>query len=145
MSIVDKKFHDPPKEAVKMKRDRMLTISSLLSILLLSFHMTQDTLLEKRGTWPAGPINLIVIAILVVLLCGTLLLAGRRSGYIIMILGGLVATGMPVLHLRQGHFNPDRHPDPFFFMWVLIALGVIGLFSIILAARGFRDAGKPPT
>ncbi len=117
-----------------MKRSRMLTISSLLSILLLSFHMTQDALLEKRGTWPAGPGNLVVIVILVVLLCGTVLLSGRRSGYVIMLLGGLIAAGMPVLHLTGGRFNPARHSDAFFFMWVLIALGVTGIFSVILAA-----------
>ena len=121
-----------------MTRDRMLTISSLLSILLLSFHLTQDALLEKRGTWPAGPGNLIAIVILLVLLCGPTLLAGRRSGYIIMLVGGLFALGMPVLHLTGGRFNAERHPDAFFFMWILMALGVSGLFSLILAIQSIR-------
>ena len=121
-----------------MKRNTMLTISSLLSTLLLSFHLTQDALLEKRGTWPAGPGNLVAIVILLVLLCGPTLLAGRRSGYFIMLLGGLFAVGMPVIHLTGGRFNPARHSDAFFFMWILIALGVIGLFSIILAIQSIR-------
>ena len=121
-----------------MTRSRMLTVSSLLSILLLSIHLSQDTLLEKRGTWPAGPGVLIAIVILVVLLLGPTLLAGRRSGYIIMLVSGIFALGMPVLHLTGGRFNPDRHSDALLFMWILMALGVSGLFSIILAVQSIR-------
>lgn len=122
-----------------MKRNLMLTITSLLSILLLSFHLTQDALREKVGTWPAGPGNLVAILILLVYLCGTVLLAGRRSGYVITLIGGLLAAGMPVLHLAVGRFDPARHSDPFLFMWILIALGVIGAFSFILAVRGLWE------
>jgi hypothetical protein len=127
-----------------MKRDIQLTISSLLSILLLSLHLTQDALREKPGTWPAGPGNLVAIIILLVFLCGTLLLAGRRSGYVVMLIGGLFAAGMPTLHLTGGRFIAARHSDPFLFMWILIALGVTGLFSVILATRNlwnFKRAG----
>lgn len=116
----------------------MLTVSSLMSILLLSFHLSQDALLEKRGTWPAGPGVLIAIVILLVLLCGPTLLAGRRSGYVIMLVGGLFAIAMPVIHLTGGRFNPERHSDAFFFMWILMALGVSGLFSLILAIQSIR-------
>jgi hypothetical protein len=121
-----------------MHRNRMLTVSSLLSTLLLSIHLSQDALLEKRGTWPAGPGNLIAIVILLVLLSGPTLLSGRRSGYIIMLVGGLFAVGMPALHLTGGRFNPARHSDALFFMWILMALGVIGLFSMILAVQSIR-------
>lgn len=118
-----------------MKRDIMLTITSLLSILLLSFHLTQDALREQPGTWPAGPGNLVAILILLVYLCGTVLLAGRRSGYVIMLIGGLFAAGMPVIHLTSPRFGLVPRPGAHFFMWTLIALGVTGLFSVILAAR----------
>lgn len=118
-----------------MKRDIMLTITSLLSILLLSFHLTQDALRETPGTWPAGPGNLVAILILFVYLCGTVLLAGRRSGYVIMLIGGLFAAGMPVIHLTSPRFGLVPRPGAHFFMWTLIALGVTGLFSVILAAR----------
>jgi len=117
-----------------MNRGRLLTIASLLSILLLSLHLTQDALREKPGTWPAGPGNLVAILILLVFLCGTLLLAGRRSGYILMLLGGIFAAGMPVLHLTAPRFGLTPRPGQPFFMWTLIALGVIGSFSVILAA-----------
>jgi uncharacterized membrane protein len=118
-----------------MKRNIVLTMTSLLSILLLSFHLTQDALREKPGTWPAGPGNLVAILILLVYLCGTVLLAGRRSGYVIMLIGGLFAAGMPVLHLTGPRFGLVPRPGAAFFMWTLIALGVTGTFSIILAAR----------
>jgi hypothetical protein len=116
-----------------MKRTTMLTITSLVSILLLSFHLTQDSLRVKPGSWDAGPGNLVAILILLVYLCGTVLLAGRRSGYVIMLLGGIFAAGMPVLHLTGPGLSVAARA--FFFLWTLIALGVIGMFSVILAAR----------
>jgi hypothetical protein len=127
-----------------MKRNIVLTITSLLSILLISFHLTQDSLRAKPGTWDAGPGNLVVIVILLVWLCGTVLLAGRRSGYIIMLLGGLFAAGMPVLHLTgPGLSAAARSSGVFFFLWTLIALGVTGMFSVILAARDLWSFRRP--
>lgn len=37
-----------------MKHDLMLTITSLLSILFMTFHLTSDTLHAKVGTPEAG-------------------------------------------------------------------------------------------
>ena len=71
-----------------MRHHTTLTRASLFSILLLSLHLTQDALREKPGSWPAGPGNLVAIVILLVFLSGTVLLAGRRSGYVIMLIGG---------------------------------------------------------
>jgi len=97
----------------------------------------QDSLRERPGTWDAGPGNLVVIVILLVYLCGTVLLAGRRSGYVITLLGGLFAAGMPVLHLTgTGLSSAARSSGAFFFLWTMIALGVLGMFSVILSARG---------
>jgi hypothetical protein len=127
-----------------MERRVMLTVTSLLSILLLSFHLTQDALRAKPGTTPAGIGNLTAILILLVYLCGTVLLSGRRSGYVIMLLGGLFAAGMPVLHLSSPRFGIVPRPGQPFFLWTLIALGVIGMFSVILAALelwNFRRTG----
>lgn len=118
-----------------MKRNIVLTITSLLSILLLSFHLAQDSLREKPGTFDAGPGNLVAILILVVYLCGALLLAGRRSGLVITLLGALFAAGMPVLHFTGARFGLVARPGQPFFVWTLIALGVTGMFSFILAAR----------
>ena len=116
-----------------MKRDIDLTVTSLLSILLISFHLTQDSLRATPGSWDAGQGNLVAIVILLVWLCGTMLLAGRRSGYVIMLLGGIFAAGMPVIHLTGAGLSVKARA--FFFLWTMIALGVTGMFSVILAAR----------
>ena len=117
-----------------MKPSVMLTGTSLLSILLLSLHIAEDIVL---GFAPGGLTNLIGIAILVVYLCGTLLLSDRRSGLIIVLLGSIVAAGMPVIHMRGAHY-PEiaRSAGGFFFVWTLWALGGLGGLTVVLAARG---------
>lgn len=126
-----------------VKRNILLTITSLLSIVLLSFHLTQDAMRETPGTWPAGPGNLVVIVILLVYLCGTVLLTERRSGYVITLLGGLFAAAMPVLHLTGPRFGLVARPGQSFFLWTLIALGVGGMFGVILSALGlWSTSGK---
>ncbi|MCA1816201.1 MAG: hypothetical protein LC746_07285 [Acidobacteria bacterium] len=121
-----------------MKQNVMLTIASLLSILFFTFHLTDDIV---RGFEPGGLNNLIGgVLILVVLLYGTLVLAGRQSGYVIILLGGLLSLSVPVIHMKgkgvgvaSGIANSS---GGFFFVWTLIALGVTGLFSVILSTRG---------
>jgi hypothetical protein len=66
----------------------MLTIASLLSILFFTFHLADDI---ARGIEPGTLTNLAAVPTFVVWLYGTLVLAERRSGYIIALLGGLFA------------------------------------------------------
>ena len=121
-----------------MKPNIMLTISSLLLILLLTFHLAGDIV---YGFEPGGLSNLVGgVLITVVLLYGTLVLAERRSGYIIKLLGSLSSLVVPIIHMKGKGVgvtsrlgNTSGH---FFFVWTLIAIGVLGLFSAILAARG---------
>jgi hypothetical protein len=119
-----------------MKNNAMLTITSLLSILFFTFHFSDDIV---RGFEPGGFKNLSGILILVVWLCGTLLLAGRRSGYIIMLLGSLLGSVIPLAHMRGAGLVGGRVAGSggiFFFVWTLIALGVLAIFSVILSVRG---------
>ena len=131
-----------------MKRSIMLTVASLLSILLLMLHVTDDIV---RGMDKAGPANFIAIAILVVWLYGTLVLTERRPGYVITLIGGIIATVVPVIHLRgTGIVNVVKSSGGFFFLWTLFALGVLGIFSIILSVRGlwnpqWANPGSPAT
>jgi hypothetical protein len=115
----------------------MLTIASLLSILLLTFHLTDDIV---RGFEKGGVSNLTAVPILVVWLYGTLVLAERRSGYIILLLGSLLGLGVPVIHMMGKGVgvggNIASSSGAFFFVWTLIALGVTALFSVILSVRG---------
>jgi len=116
-----------------VNHNKTLIISSLLSILLLTLHVTDDIV---RGISKAEPAN-IALAVLVVWLYGTLMLAERRSGHIIMLLVGLFAAGMPVIHMRGVHY-PDiaASSGGYFFVWTLWALGGLGGFTFVLAARG---------
>ena len=62
----------------------------------------------------------------------------RRSGYVIMLLGGLFAAAIPVLHMRGAGVGGEfaKSSGAFFFVWTLLALGVTGVYSVILAAHG---------
>jgi hypothetical protein len=117
----------------------MLTITSLLLVLFLTFHLAGDIV---YGFEPGGLANLVGgVLITVVWLCGILVLAERRSGYIIMLLGSLFSLVVPIVHMKGPKgvgitsrlVNTSGH---FFFVWTLIAIGVLGLFSAILSARG---------
>src|ERR1700678_2068136 len=107
-----------------MKPHVMLTIASLLSILFFTLHLTDDIV---RGMEPGTLSNLIAVPILVVWLYGTLVLAERRSGYVIILLASLLLLAVPVIHMKgkgvgvaSGIANSS---GGFFFVWTLIALG----------------------
>lgn len=126
-----------------MKQTVMLTTASLLSILFFTLHLADDIV---RGFEPGRLSNLAAVPTFVLWLYGTLVLAGRRSGYIITLLGGLFALVVPLAHMRgkgvgvtSSLANSDGH---FFFVWVLIAIGVTGLFSVILSAHGLWSLRK---
>lgn len=115
-----------------MKHNVTLTIASLLSIVLMTVHLTQDILRDEGGM---ASYVVVTVPILVAWLYGTLVLAGRRSGYVIMLVGSIIAAGMPVIHMMgAGSVKAKTHGA--FFVWTLMALGVIGVFSLILAVRG---------
>jgi len=123
-----------------MKQNLMLPIASLLLILLMTLHLTSDTTHARPGTSEAGGSTLVAVPILALWLYGTLLLPERRSGHIIMLLGSIIGIGMPVVHATSpaGFFHGAiaRSSPAFLFVWTLHALGVIGLFTFILAVRG---------
>jgi hypothetical protein len=116
-----------------MKQSAILVVTSLLSILLLTLHITDDIV---RGISKAESSN-IALVVLVAFLYGTLVLAERRSGYVLMLLVGFFAAAMPVLHMRGAHY-PEiaRSAGGFFFVWTLWALGGVGGVTFVLSARG---------
>jgi hypothetical protein len=117
-----------------MKKNLLLTITSLLSILFVTFHLTDDIV---RGFENGGVSSLISVPIFVVWLYGALVLAGRRSGYIIIFLGSLLALLVPILHMTGAHYvEIAKSTGGFFFVWTIIALGVTALISVILSVRG---------
>jgi hypothetical protein len=111
----------------------LLKITSLLSLLLLTLHVTDDIV---RGISKAESSNTALV-VLVVLLYGTLVLAERRWGHVIMFVVGLFAAAIPVMHMRGAHYPAiAASSGGFFFVWTLWALGALGGVTMILAVRG---------
>jgi hypothetical protein len=130
------RVHEAQKGESHMKQTAMLTTASLLTILLMTIHMTGDILFRMA---PEGLVNLLVVFIFVVQLYGTLVLAGRRAGYIIIFLGSALGLLIPVVHIKgtRGLLGGDigTSGQAFLFVWTLLALGITATFSIILSAR----------
>jgi hypothetical protein len=124
-----------------VKPNVLLPITSLLSTLLLTLHITDDIV---RGISKAEPAN-IALVVLAVMLYGTLVLAERRSGRVIMLLVGLFAATMPVIHMRGAHYGEiARSAGGFFFVWTLWALGGLGGLTVILSVRGLWALRRSP-
>ena len=112
------------------KENVLLPVLSLLSLLLFTIHVTDDIV---RGADAWGPQSLFGVLMMSVWLYGALVLPERRSGRIIMLLGGILAAGMPVVHRNWSHTKSD---GAFLFLWTLWAIGATGSVSLVLAARG---------
>jgi hypothetical protein len=127
--------HLPPGTPVKLNT---LTAASLLTVVLMPFHIGGDIVL---GFDKGGPgLFFVVVPVLLLVACGTLLLAERRSGHVIMFIGGLAALGMPWIHRNNGFTaTVAKSPGGLFFIWTLVALGVTGGLAMILSARGLWD------
>ena len=120
-----------------MKRNNVLVIMSLLSIILLSLHLTDDIV---YGTDKSPGLNVVAIAVLVIWLYGTLVLAERRSGHAIMLLGSVAGMIVFAVHAsRSGGLSAGTiaaSSGAFFFVWTLLSLAVTSVFSAILSAYG---------
>ena len=121
-----------------MKNNVMLTVTSLLSILLFSIHLPQDIL---RGIEPGTLTNLPAVPIMVVWLYGALVLAERRSGQVIMLLGSLLAVLILLAHLRGAGVGgaAAKSSGAVLYIWTIFGLGVTGTFSVILSVRALRQ------
>lgn len=125
-----------------MKRSVMLTIASLLSILLMTFHLSEDIV---RGIEPGGLKNIIGVLMLFVWLYGTLVLAERRSGYVVILLGSLLGVGVPAIHMMGAGLIGGRIANSggvFFWVWTLITLQLTAIFSLTLSVHGLWSLQK---
>ena len=113
-----------------MKQNVPLTSSSLLLIVLFTVHLAHDFVfgLDSMSRGDTFPFLLIML----VSLYGTVELAGRRLGYAITLLLGILAAALPVMHTVGGARSAGRG---FAFVWTLLALGACGVFSAALSAR----------
>ncbi len=120
-----------------VKRNLVLPVTSLLAILLASFHLVDDVL---YGSEKGLALNLLMVAILAVWLYGTLMLPERRSGHTIMLLGSLLGLTVFFAHATgtgglQG-IEIGKMSGAFFFVWTLLALAVVSLLSLTVSAQG---------
>lgn len=126
-----------------MKPNLTLTITSLLTILFLTFHLSDEI---TRGMEP-GRLNMVIP---VLVLAGwtyvALALSGRRSGYIVLLLGAIVGLGVPILHMSGATglvgSRIANSRGAFFWVWQNFTLGVISACSLILAVRGLWTTRK---
>lgn len=127
-----------------MKRNLVLQVTSLLSILLVSFHLVDDIV---YGSEKGVASNLIIVAILAVWLYGTLMLPERRSGHIIMLIGSLLGLVVFVTHVTGtgglAGIEIGKLSGAFFFVWTLLALAVVSLLSLTLSAHGLWNLLRP--
>jgi hypothetical protein len=91
------RVYEAQKGESHMKQSAILTTASLLTILFMTLHLTGDILFRMA---PAGLGNLFVVFVFVIQLCGTLVLGGRRAGYIIIFLGSVLGLVIPVVHMK---------------------------------------------
>jgi hypothetical protein len=82
-----------------MKQNVLLAVTSLVAMLFLSFHHADDVV---RGLAPGKFSNLIPIVFFVIWLYATLLvLEGRRSGYITVLILCVLGFGIPIIHMTR--------------------------------------------
>ena len=120
-----------------MKRNLVLPVTSLLAILLASFHLVDDIV---YGSEKGVASNLLIVAVLAVWLYGTLMLPERRSGHIIMLLGSLAGLTIFLTHVTGAGglsgIEIGKLSGAFFFVWTLVVLAVVSLSSLTLSAYG---------
>ncbi|MGB9067205.1 MAG: hypothetical protein WCC21_01440 [Candidatus Acidiferrales bacterium] len=101
----------------------------------MSFHLADDIV---RGFEKGGASDLIAVPVFVIWLYGALVLAERRSGHIMMLLGSLLGLLVPVLRMKGKGVGGEiaESNGAFFFIWTMIALGATALLSFIHSVRG---------
>ena len=118
-----------------MKHDRTLTITSLVSVFLFTLHLADDIV---RGYEPGTWSNAAAFPMFTLWMYGALVLAGRRSGYVILLLGSILSMCAPATHMMGRGLGGEiaKSPGALLFIWTIVLQGVTGLFSFVLAVQG---------
>lgn len=124
-----------------MSHHRLLTLLSLLAMVLVMVHGADDFIL---GFDRAMIQNWYLLSIWVVWSCGVALWRDRVSGRIILLLGGIAAVAVPVIHLNgRGYGDAFVHSGAAIrFIVTLYALGTIGPMMIILSVREMLESQR---
>jgi hypothetical protein len=104
----------------------MLRVASLVTLLLMIIHLSQDVIFQPEGH-VLYPIPVVIFA---VWLYATLMLSDRILGLIILFFGGLIGAGMIVIHSRTGVVHQS---GGLFFVWTMFAVATTGWVTAALA------------
>lgn len=121
-----------------------LTITSLLSVLLASFHLSDDIVL---GIEPGGVSNFIGILILAGYLLATVMLEKRRWAHLVVLIVSLGVAAVPYLHMTGVGLVGGKvatADGKFFWVWTMMALGTTAIVTVILAAQGLWRLFRRP-
>ena len=126
-----------------MKRNDLLAQMSLISLVLVLIHLPDDYVHGFDMHVVDSPYPVLIF---VVWGCGLFLLRERTIGRIILLLGGIAAIGMPIIHLN-GHYPPGfaASAGAYRFICTLYAVGTTGSLTIILALRELFGRRTPST
>ena len=119
-----------------MKHHVTLTITSVLSSILFALHWVDEI---SRGFEPGTLQGAGGIAILIAWLCGPLVLGERRSGYILMLVGGILGMAVVLLHMSGRGMVGGRIANTsgiYFWVLTLIMLSMTSGITVILATLG---------
>jgi hypothetical protein len=111
---------------------------SLLTLLFLTLHFTDDVLRKSSGMDKPGFSGLFVVLVLVAWLYSILRLEGRRAGYIVGLLGSFMASFIALGHLTgvggDTFVTEIADSTGAFFVWAVFALAVTGLTALVFSA-----------
>jgi hypothetical protein len=115
-------------------------IMALIIMMLLTLHLSQDVV---YGYEPSTLQTLAFVPIGAAWLYFTLALAGRRGGYVLLLLGGFLAAVVPFVHMSSRGVRAEvvHSPGGLIFMWTLMALAISAGVAFLLALHGFWRCG----
>ena len=118
---------------------RNLTIASVLTVVLMTLHQTDDILRNQDGVAQGGAASLVVVLGLVVWLYGAVMLVERRAGYVLNLVFAVLASLIAVGHLTgvgDVVVGKIATSSGAFFVWVVVAMGVTAISAFVLSAYG---------
>jgi hypothetical protein len=131
----------------EMKQRDLLTVLSLIAIVLTTMHVADDYVHGFDRNVVDNPYGILIF---VVWSSGVLLIRDRVLGRVIMLLGGVVAVAMPILHLRGRGYGEEflKTDGALRFIWTLYILGTVGALIILgtvreMASRRSRVTVEP--
>ena len=135
-----------------MKQKDLLTVLSLLAIVLVAMHIADDYVHGFDRRVVDNPYGMLILC---AWSSGVLVLRDHQIGRVVILLGGLVAIVVSILHLNGRGYGDEflKTDGALRFIWTLYMLGPIGAVILIVAIREMlgarsrvvKEAGKSET